>query len=155
MRGCTAGFIFICNIIFRLCHCIPCLMLILLSWRTTMSYNYLDCWTCFQEEIYPPVTILLKCYFNYYLSYTPNTSWVWENLIWLIHTYEPYHCLKWKICAYKQPSRDEMDTQVRMALVFHHQVFLWMNSELDLGNLLMYAWAQFVLCCNCLLQWNK
>ena len=60
LGGCTDGCYLLCNIINCTCHCIPFLLLVLLYWITTLSYNYHDCWTCVQEEIYLPVAIFLN-----------------------------------------------------------------------------------------------
>ena len=102
--------------------------------------------TCFTE--------LFKFTLYYFLSCTPNISWVGEHLICCIYTTEPYFCGRWKICAYIQLSRDGRDLQGRMYLGFTHQAFLGMTPELDLRHLWRYAWSQLALYCHCRWLWH-
>ena len=89
--SCIAYFRFLCNMIILLCWFIHCLLIIILSWSTTMHYIYHDCWTCVQEELYLPVAVILNFLFYSALSYTPNLSWVWEHLLWWIRIDGPYY----------------------------------------------------------------
>ena len=66
-------------------HCIPCLLLMILSWINTLRCNYCYCWTCVQEELFFPLVILLKFCCCSSLFYNPNPSWVIVYLIWCIH----------------------------------------------------------------------
>ena len=99
LGGCAAGCHFLCNGIHRSCNCIPCLILILLSWSINMRYNFHDYWTFAQEELYFPLTISLDFCFYSSLSYTPNPSWVGEHLLWFIHIAAPNHHSQGKLCA--------------------------------------------------------
>ena len=97
LGGCLAGCHYLCNVIHHLCRCITCLLRMILSWRTTLRYNYHDCWTCIQAELYLNVAICLHFCFYYYLSHTPNPSWFRENLFWFIQISSHYHLSQWKI----------------------------------------------------------
>ena len=55
----------------HLFRCTPCLLMMLLYWRTTMRYNYYDCWTCVREELNLPVTIRLRFCFHYLYHASP------------------------------------------------------------------------------------
>ena len=85
LGGCTSGCCFTCNIMFCSYHYIPCLILTILSWSTTLHWNIHDCWTCFQEELCLPLVILLYFCLFFSLFCIPNPSWVGGHMIWCIH----------------------------------------------------------------------
>ena len=101
------------------------------------------------------LTQLFNVFPYYFLSRTPNLSWVGEHFLWCTYISDPYFSWRWKICALKQPSRDGRDLQGRMALGSPHQVFLWMTSELDLGSLWMDAWSHLAFCCHRFWKWYQ
>ena len=55
-----AGCHFLCNVICRLCSCIPCLILILLSWGTTLHFIYHNYWNVFKRNF----TFLLQIFWK-------------------------------------------------------------------------------------------
>ena len=60
-----------------------------------------------------------------------------------------------EICALLQPSRNGRNLKGKMALIFPHQVSLWMTSELDLGHLFRDAWEQIVVWFHRCWQWHQ
>ena len=83
---CTAGCCFFCSKIHPICCCMSLFLLMLLSWITTLQYNCHERWTCAKEEPYFPHSTLQLFFPYYYLSFTPNLSWIREHLLWCIHT---------------------------------------------------------------------
>ena len=51
LGGCTYVCQLFCNGIHCLCRFMPWIILIILSWSTTLHYIYHDFWTCVQEEL--------------------------------------------------------------------------------------------------------
>ena len=90
-----------------------------------------------------------------FLSCTPNRFWAGGHLLWCTCITDPYFRWRWRICVLQLPSRDGRDLKGRMDLGFTHQVLLWMNSEIDLRQLWMDAWAQLALFCHRLWRWNQ
>ena len=105
-RDCTSDCRFVCSGICRLSCCIYFLLMMLLSWSTTLNYSFRDCWTCVREGSYLPHSTIQFFSPCSSLSCTPNVFWSWGHLFCCNRIAYPYFRWQWRRCVLQLPSRD-------------------------------------------------
>ena len=99
LGGCIIGCIFLWSIIHIPCRCIPCLLLMLLYWSTTLHCNVQYCWTCVKGGCFLSLPIFLNLCFYCSLLYNPNPYWFRGCLIFCAHITAPFHHSQCQGCA--------------------------------------------------------